>query len=425
MRILPEFRRDERASTLPLTAMILSILCIALAATLDIGLWRQQDMRLQEDADMAALAVAVAKQNGMSDSDIVKMLQIQADKLPDASGDTVFAASDLGNGRLRITASRSTEKRLSRLLSGSAPDLSVITEIAAAATAPACVLSLATSPTNGRGIEIDNSGSLETSGCAAQSNASGSQSVYLRSGDITVKEGQGNNNPGILCHGGGIDVPGWDTTAVDAIPQACPAASDPVSGLLSTPTPTGTVQPNPATYGWWNGVKTLDPGIYPNGLQIQNGVKAKLASGVYYVTGGDFETKNGATLETSNDVTIIFTSAGKFSVGDGSGVQHLTAPNSGPYAGVLMWRPAQASCSNKIIFNGGATFQYDGIMYFPGCEFNMSNNAKLRTDAKFTYIIADRFHLTGSASIDVKVSNPYGLGADLGGGSGNQYSLVY
>jgi hypothetical protein len=107
-------------------------------------------------------------------------------------------------------------------------------------------------------------------------------------------------------------------------------------------------------------------------------------------------------------VTLIFLSTGKILIGDGSGVQTLTAPTTGDYAGILMWRPKQASCTNGFEMNGGATFKYDGILYFPGCRINMNNNAKLNTNAAFTLIIADTITMTGSAAINVHTNNAYG-----------------
>jgi len=406
---------------MPLAALIAGVLCIALAFSMDAGVWRQQAARLQEDVDMAAYAVSIAKEDNMSASDITKMLQAHADRLPAESGSTSFALTDLGNNRYRITGSRATSKHFSRILGNNAPTLSRTAEISKGGEPAPCVLATNTNPSNGRGIEMNNDARMTISGCSVQSNATGSSSVHLTQAFITVTDGSG---PGKLCHGGGVYQA--NSNAVSATKEQCAAASDPFTTSLSTPTPTGTTYGNPGTDYSWYGSKTFQPGIYSSGFVANNGRTHYLQSGTYYITGGNFEAQSGAKIIANGPITIIVMNGGTIRITDySSSANSFQAPTTGTYAGILMWRVDNGSCPNPITFAGGAGFNYDGVLYFPGCLLDISNDAVIATRSEFTYVLADRIKMVGGSEMNIDVDNPYGLAASLGaGGSGGSFALV-
>lgn len=415
------FTMNDRGSIMPLAAIIAGVLCIALAFALDAGIWRQQAARLQEDVDMAAYAVAIAKGDSMTDSDITKMLSIHADNLPAESGSTSFTVTNVSANRYRVTGTRATTKRFSRILGMGAPTLSRAAEISMGGEPAPCVLATNTSPSGGRGIEMNNDARMTVSGCSVQSNATGSSSVHLTQAFITVTD---DGNPGKLCHGGGIYKANGN--AVSATAEVCPAATDPLSSALPTPTPSGSTYGNPGTDYSWHGSKTFQPGIYPDGFVANNGRTHYLEAGTYFITGGNFEAQSGAKVIANGPITIIVMNGGTVRITDYSSTENsFQAPQTGPYAGVLFWRVNTGSCPNPITFAGGAGFKYDGILYFPGCLLDISNDANITTRSEFTYVLADRIKMVGGSKMDIDVDNPYGLASNLGvGGGGGKYALV-
>ena len=97
---------------------------------------------------------------------------------------------------------------------------------------------------------------------------------------------------------------------------------------------------------------------------------ATLSAGVYIVAGGDFKVNSGAKV-TGDGVTIILTNknGGDFAQADlnGNATIQLTAPTSGPWAGVLFYqdRNAPVSITNVNKINGDASSKFKGVMYFP------------------------------------------------------------
>ncbi|MBD0427596.1 hypothetical protein [Aquisalinus flavus] len=406
---------------MPLAALIVGLLCIALAFSMDAGVWRQQAARLQEDVDMAAYAVSIAKEDSMSAVDVTKMLQAHADRLPAESGATSFTLTDLGNNRYRVTGTRATSKHFSRILGINAPTLSSTAEISKDGEPAPCVLATNTSPAGGRGIEMNNNARMTISGCSVQSNATGAGSVHLTQAFITVTDGSG---PGKLCHGGGVYEANGN--AVSATKEQCPAAADPLASSLGVPVANGTTYANPGTDYSWYGSKTFQPGIYSSGFVANNGRTHYLQAGTYYVTGGNFEAQSGAKVIANGPITIIVMNGGTIRITDYSSTENsFQAPQTGPYAGVLLWRVNTGSCPDPITFAGGAGFKYDGILYFPGCLLDISNDAAITTRSDFTYVLADRIKMVGGSRMNIDVDNPYGLASNLGGGGGGgNYALV-
>jgi hypothetical protein len=158
-------------------------------------------------------------------------------------------------------------------------------------------------------------------------------------------------------------------TGTQLFPYSVPQ-QDPYAGLptpnISSSSNNGNVQPNQT--------KTLSPGNY-SGMDLKGNVT--LNPGVYYVDGSSFSVNSGA------GVTIILTS--KTAASDpasiaqlnlnGNATLNLTAPTTGPYAGILFYQDRRAvdnGGSNLINGNSGSTLQ--GAIYFPSQAISFTRN---------------------------------------------------
>ena len=77
------------------------------------------------------------------------------------------------------------------------------------------------------------------------------------------------------------------------------------------------------------------PGTTYSGITLNSGT-TNFPSGVYVISGGSFTVTGSATI-TGTGVTFYFTNNATISVSGGGSLQ-LTAPTTGPYAGILFFQ---------------------------------------------------------------------------------------
>jgi Flp pilus assembly protein TadG len=144
--------------------------------------------------------------------------------------------------------------------------------------------------------------------------------------------------------------------------QSCPGAS----GVL----------PNPGTYCGlsFSGSVTLNPGVY-------------------VINGGTLKINANANL-TGSGITFYLTNGATLSI-NGNAVMNLSAPTTGPYAGLLFYGDrTQATAKNTI--NGDATSLMTGTIYFPSQEVDFLGN--FSGSSGCMQVVSDTIYYTGSAT---------------------------
>jgi Flp pilus assembly protein TadG len=106
---------------------------------------------------------------------------------------------------------------------------------------------------------------------------------------------------------------------------------------------------------------TLSPGNW-NGAFPPNGV-TNLQSGTYCVSNGNFQINGGDTL-IGTDVTIYMING--FVKWNGGATIKLDAPDSGPYAGLLLYLPP--TNRNDVTVNGNGDSHIVGSIWAPGSQ---------------------------------------------------------
>ena len=158
-----------------------------------------------------------------------------------------------------------------------------------------------------------------------------------------------------------------------------------------------------------NTTTTISQGVYCGGITIGNGANVTLNPGTYILVGGGLNFGGGATV-TGSGVTFYNTYDAQHpysSIQMNNGVSvTLSAPTTGPLAGVLMFQDRSVAGGAASAFSGGASLKMTGALYFPTTALQYYNGAS----APYTIVVAKTISFAGG----VKINNDY---SSLPGGS--------
>ena len=424
-RFLRRLSRDQHGSIGILAAVSLVMLLAFGGLGVDAALWMRAKNNVQGAADSAAGAVAAAAaavnpasrltaeanaaaaangfQNGMSGVTVTM-------NNPPASG--AFA----GNANAyEVIVSAPQKLYLASALAGiTAPivkgrAVALVTLGKPGPTFPTCILGLSPLANN---VDVTFNGStvVTATGCDVDADSPSSKSINTNGGGSihakavrTVGGVSGGNifvtdNPGIF-------------TSQTTIP-------DPYAGRTIPSMPSFTANNN------WN------THIYnPTGVMAFNGNvtvsgTATLDPGIYIISNGSLNMAAGNSL-TGTGVTIILTSPtpasdnGVFSIAGGASLT-LTAPTTGPTAGIALW--ADKNLPNKEDkFAGGSAGNTVGAIYLPSHDVKWAGNNN--TTSGCMQLIAYNVIFTGTSSFNHNCSKA-GTSDPTGAPTPSSWSLV-
>lgn len=135
---------------------------------------------------------------------------------------------------------------------------------------------------------------------------------------------------------------------------------------------------------------TLQPGVYDS-LVVGSLSQAQLAPGVYvFKNRVEIASKNGVQ---GQNVTII--NHGQFLL-NGSGTVRLTAPTTGPLAGIVFWQ--ERTNKKSVQIEGNATMEVMGALYLPTAYLQVVANGKVAC----THLVADSLRLSANGKLVVR-----------------------
>lgn len=147
-----------------------------------------------------------------------------------------------------------------------------------------------------------------------------------------------------------------------------------------------------------NGVASycFSPGVYCGGIKIDGNINVFFSPGVYILEGG---MKDTANVNISGTGVMFYNSNVSYGAIDLSGANtvNLSAPTSGPYAGILFFQDRSVplgSSGSKITGGTGSTF--DGSIYFSTTSVTYSGNS---SSGGYTIIVADTVSVSGSSTL--------------------------
>jgi hypothetical protein len=208
--------------------------------------------------------------------------------------------------------------------------------------------------------------------CVILKNATAPQALLANSGaDVILNgcaiHGHSQANPAAIFNSGS-SLSGADVCLagaqvinnggqVDSLSLNCAARPDPYAGAI--PEPASAVCDHSGQV--YSGQVTLDPGVYCNGANFNASPDVNLRPGLYVIKDGDWNVDGGTW--TGSGVTFYFEDSSKIQFN--SGVESsLSAPASGPYAGVL-FAEKEGLSGSQFIFNDDQGFEMEGLLYLP------------------------------------------------------------
>jgi hypothetical protein len=142
---------------------------------------------------------------------------------------------------------------------------------------------------------------------------------------------------------------------------------------------------------------TLNPGLYPGGIQIQGQANVTMNPGIYYMQGGGFSMTGQGNL-VANGVMIYNDGGGTINIA-GQGSVTITPPSTGIYQGITLF---QNRSSNALIsVTGNGKMNISGTFYAADATLNIAGNG----DTLGSQYISYKLSLAGNGSTQVSYSS--------------------
>ncbi len=421
------FFSDHSGGVIIYVALALPVLVGGMGMGAETGYRYYNQRLLQHAADVAAYAGAVRKYNEKSDANV------EAAALNVATGSGF--ASDIGvlpvaHVPPTMGAYIGDPSAVEVILSETRPRLfSAIffdkdnKNVAIAARAVAavsgesysgCILALSSSESGA--VTVTGSTSVKLKGCSVASNSSASNSFNMSGMGSSI------STDCVSVVGGATTTTNLTLTECEAVSTSAPAVQDPYYWVMEpdmskiTCENTNSVghptkaSPPVKTNQIWKHPSGVDVPVrcFKNGLDVKGNVDFE--PGLYIIKGSAL-TAGGSTtpLMRSIDaagnppgaVTFYFTEGG-FAKLNGTADLKLSAPATGPYAGLLFFG-SRSETGIKHIINGGASSALQGAIYAPASHVQYSGNSAAASGC--TQLIANTITLTGNSDIQVDCEN--------------------
>jgi Flp pilus assembly protein TadG len=380
--------RSERGNVLAIAAATMPLMIGAAAVGLDTfqySLWKRQ---LQRTADSGALAGAHAiLQSRDATAAVNRDIQIN-------NQHTLLGAATIQNppsvgpyasqaNAVRVVFNIRRDLPFWRFFQGTSPVVSVEATAAVVGTGTFCLLTLEEAAVTAITFTGD---AVVNLGCGIATNSPGVPAIDA-GGSASLQA-----NP--IMAVGGLDADN-EYFGDSVIMPFSGKQSDPFATRTDPSTLTAglncnqAANPHPVT-------GQLSPGCYSS-MNI-NGV-ATLSPGTYYIKNGNANFGSGARV-TGNGVTLVFTgdgdSIGKFDM-DGQAQLTLTAPTTGPYADIAIFRDKDRLTMDTAMINGGNGINIEGAIYMPKTQLWINGNSQITSNC--LQIVSQRITFIGNMNL--------------------------
>jgi Flp pilus assembly protein TadG len=398
-KIAHRFWRDQSGNYAIIMGLALPVILGFVALGTEGGLWYFRHQSMQSAADSSAVSAAVAYSAQGSAADITA----QADSVAAAYGFTAGSSGvtvtvnrppQSGNYTTQIAAVEVIiQQPQSRLFSA------VLT------SAPLTILA--------RAVALGNNGG-KACVLALDANASGAGSVQGNAPVVlnNCSLADNSNNATALTVGGSGTISALSVSVTGGVSGASSITT--TQGIATGQAPTR--DPYASTYlPPFSGCDqhnytakktvTINPGVYCGGINLNAGANVTLDPGIYYLDQGSFTVNGGATI-TGTGVTLVFTSSTGSNYAtaniNGGATVNLTAPTSGPLAGIVFYGDPNMPVGTSFKFEGGATQVLTGAVYLPKGAVSFAGGASTTTGC--TQLIGDTINFTGSSNFAINCS---------------------
>ena len=404
VRKFQALRHDSRGSAAVLAAVLFPVVIGGMGLGAETGYWYLKDRMLQHVTDVTAHAAGARKRAGDSRTQIEAAALSVASKSGFEPGTMVVNMPPVGGAYAGDANSvevliDEVYPRLFSALFGSDP-VTVRSRAVSriVSQGQACVLAL--SRTAPGAITVSGSTDVGLENCDVASNSAKSDSFLMSGNSPKLTTGC------VQAAGQAVTTSGLTLTACSAVREHAPIVRDPYASVAE-PAAVGTCRN--ANVGSPTGSTTLTPTEnHPSGVKSMRfckglDVKGKITfePGLYIIEGGTFSI-NGGDVNSTSAAELIGAGV-TFYLGQGASLKlngnvtmNLSAPTSGPFAGLLFFGSRNATSTTHII-NGTASTTLQGAVYAPASLIEFKGNSS--TSGGCTQVIGDRIKLTGNSSL--------------------------
>ena len=414
---IAQFCQDKRGVSAILIALLMPVLIGFVGLGIDAGMWYSRKREMQSAADSAAISAALTFLSNSNKNAAEEMGKSDAVRSGFDNEGGVINVSITDEGNAKVTLSEPQQMFFSAIF---LPEPITITANAAAgpvstsdSTSTFCMLALDTGMDKALEWMGSSQGQIK---CGVASNSASASSLYMN-GNAQLAIDGGVDGAVDLAVKGQITKLGSTTLSPRNPPVLGGGGKDPYVDL--------TVPTSPAACTYTNFSinqkdQTLSPGRYCGGLKLNaKSSNAKFNPGVYIIDGGEFSAEGnsqgqGSATDIKGDgVTIILTGSGNDYATlkiAGSTQIRFTAPDSGPYKGVIFYqdRNAPSFQGNNLIQNshvGSSQAHYSGAIYFPAQELFFAGNTQLQDQETCLQVIARKITFIGNSQIQADHCN--------------------
>jgi Flp pilus assembly protein TadG len=411
--------RDNRAGNVALNFAIAAPALLGfVGVAIDLTNLNQSKTQLQSVADSAALAAAREMRLGNAAQDTidqvarnyVNSIVYSTTRLTGVQTSTSIAA-DFTNVTVNLVGQ--TGSLFATRIGVASPSVSASARASVKGGAPLCMVTLkSNSLLMNYGIKVGANSSLLAPGCSIYSNNQTPKSLWVNAASRI--------SAATVCAAGGLT---GSSVVFTTAPQVdCPVLPDP---LASRPDPVS----NPKACDYTGkvvdgGTATLYPGVYCDGLKITGNAAVTLSPGIYTMRDqgwgslGALVVNNGSTLR-GTDVGFFFSGASSYMDLQPTSVIDITAPRTGPMAGVLLWEGNDAVWGWHKIESTQAR-NLLGTIYMPKSQLFITSPNPVADQSAYTIIVAGTLDVANSnlvlntnyGATDVPV--PSGVGRTAG-----------
>jgi hypothetical protein len=403
----PNKTQHQRGAMAVMTALLLPMLLGFMALALDVGYVLLQRNRMQVAADAAALLAAGARQHGqdINSAQALALTATQANGFTQGVGQTLVSVAIPPGGTgsfandtqyVRVTVTQPVHAWLAWIFG-----ITRTTTAASAVGGPAgssqpCLLSLASAASGA--LIIQGNSVVTANSCGIFVNSSSNTAMQV-SGNVAVTA-----NP--------IQVVGNYTAignvTISPVTTGAAASANPFTSLAVPPF-AGCTFTNYTRTG--NGSLVLAPGTYCGGISITGNHAVQFSAGIYVLYGGGMQFSGNIAPIAGSGVT--FFNSGKGSTYPYSALNlagnislNLSAPSSGPYAGLLFMQDPLNTLAANIVGNSGAVLA--GNLYFPQSNLTLTGNSG--TAIPTGSVVAQKVSVVGNTQFTM--TNAYGSGSN-------------
>ncbi len=352
-----------------LAAVTLPVVIAGAALVVDMAHAYSQRASLQQVADSAAVAGALAYMATASTSAVTATVQdvVMANGWPasviqsPASEYLAQSPQNSGNQAVQVTLLANSPLWFGAAALGESSIPTTAGALVELASRPFCVLALS---------QLISNGSLNTGSCGVAADSTASNAVLVNGG--------GSITASVISSAGGITnngtITGTETTGK--------TVSDPYHSYQSQASSGFTNCQN------YNNQTTLSPGCWSN-VNVNSGTLS-LLPGAFFFT--NININSGGRLSGTGGVTVV--TQGNFSP---NGNVTITAPTSGTWAGMALYAMGGLNANSSI------TYTINGAIYSPTSAINL--NAGTWNANACTYIVGQNITLNGGSSVTIPHSS--------------------